>query len=311
MDRPMSMLAVRIGALFAPLAIDVGFAATHLPTGEKIAINAEALFPTASVFKVPVMVEVYRQAEQGRFAVSDGLAMPEHHRTIGSGVMQKLEGGLAPTIRDLVMLMMIISDNTAAEMLLDLVGAAPVTATMRALGLADIDVVLNLAELFAHGYGLPPEPRLTYAQMQAPSRERAMDYGSLTFAASPANTTSSATDMAELMRLIHTHKAASAASCADMLTVLFAQQLRDRVRRFLPTAAVGNKTGTFRGVRNDAGLIVRGETDVIAFALFTFDRTPTPKDANRQLVERNAEVNGVMAELGQLLWNDFGADRSV
>ena len=84
--------------------------------------------------------------------------MPEAMRTMGSGVMQKLAVGLAPTIRDLAMLMIIISDNTATEMLLSLVGAKNVTATMRRLGLGNINVVLNLAELFAHAYHLPLDP---------------------------------------------------------------------------------------------------------------------------------------------------------
>lgn len=294
-----------VAQLFAPLGIEFGFTAIHLATGQRIDINAHALFPTASVVKVPVMVEVYRQAEQGRFALTDRLAFTERNRTIGSGVMKQMAAGLSPTIRDLVMLMTIISDNTATEMLVELVGAENVTATMRALGLADIHVTLNLAELFAIGYGQPPSPRLTFAQMQAASAGQNMDYDSLAFQASPANTTSSAADMAKLMRLIETGRAASPASCADMLEVLFAQQLKDRVPRFLPTDAVGNKTGTFRGVRNDAGLIRRGPSDVIAFALFSFDRLALPVGNSRQLAERNAVVNTAMAELGALLWNDF------
>lgn len=294
----------RIAALFP--GIEIGFSATHLPTGATLAVHPDTLFSTASVFKVPLMVEVYRQAEAGRFALSDRLPMPERHRTIGSGVMQKLETGAALTIRDLVMLMIIISDNTATEMLLDLVTPAAVTASMRTLGLSNINVVLNLAALFAHAYHLPLDPPPAYAEMQAATRDRNMDYDSLTFAPSARSTTSSAADMSRLLALIHTGQAALPASCADMLVVLRAQQLRDRVPRYLPTAAVGNKTGTFRGIRNDAGLISRSETDVISFALFTFDRMALPPGNSRVLAERNAEVNAAMAEVGQMLWDDFG-----
>jgi beta-lactamase class A len=296
----------KIDAIFAPLGIEVGFSATHLPSGATVCINPHALFSTASVFKVPLMVEVFRQAEAGKFRMSDRLPMPEARRTMGSGVLQKLEAGIAPTIRDLTMLMIIISDNTATEMLLHLVGPANVTATMRSLGLENIHVVLTLPELFAHAYGLPPDPVPSYAEMLEAARQRPMDYDSLTFAASPDNTTTSAADMSRLMALIFQGKAGSAAACADMMTIMRAQQLRDRVPRYLPTSGAANKTGTFRGIRNDAGLIMRGGEDAISFALFTFDRTELPVGNSRPLAERNILVNGAMAEVGQVLWDSFG-----
>ena len=296
----------RIEAVFAPIDIQIGFSATHLQTGASVAINPDTLFPTASVFKVPVMVEVFRQAEEGRFAMTDRLPMLESQRTIGSGVMQKIAGGLTPTIRDLVMLMIIISDNSATQILLDLVGAANVTATMRRLGLEGIHIVLNLPQLFAHTFGLPLDKLPDYTQMQQAMRTTPMDYDSLAFASSPENTTSTACDMAALMALIVQRRAGSDAACADMLTILKSQQLRDRVPRYLPLAGVGNKTGTFRGIRNDAGLLLRGDQDVIAFALFTFDRTPLPVDNSRLLSERNLLVNGAMADVGEILWESLG-----
>jgi beta-lactamase class A len=298
----------RIEAILLPLGIEVGLAATHLQSGASVAINAAALWPTASVFKVPVMVEVYRQAREGRFALSDRMAMPDAQRTIGSGVMQKLAPGLAPTIRDLIMLMTIISDNTATQMLLDLVGAAQVTATMRRLGLHDIHVVLSLPQLFAHVYHLPLAPLPDYDTMQEAMRTSPMDYASLAFAMTAGNTTSSAADMAALMALILQHEAGNAADCADMLAILGSQQLRDRVPRYLPPAATANKTGTFKGIRNDAGIIRRGPDDTISFALFTFDRTPLPVDDYRLLADRNALVNNAMAETGLILWDWLGRE---
>lgn len=294
-----------IEAVLLPLGIEIGFYAEHLERKATVAINPGVLFPTASVFKIAVMVELFHQSEAGRFGLDERMATGEALRTIGSGVLQKLAGGLAPTLRDLCMLMIVVSDNTATEMLLDRVGAANVTATMRRLGLHDIHVVLNLGELFAHAYGLPLDPLPDYPTMQRISGERSMDYGSLSFAASGENTTTSAADMARLCAMIFRGTAANAASCAEMLTILKAQQLRDRVPRYLPTAAVGNKTGTFRGIRNDAGLIMRGADDTIAFGLFTFDRTVLPAGNSRGLVERNILVNGAMAEVGQILWDGF------
>jgi beta-lactamase class A len=296
----------QIEAVFAPLGIEVGFSATHLPTGQTVAINPHALFPTASVYKIPVMVEVYRQADEGRFKLSDRLELTDAQRIIGSGVLQKLGNGLAPTIRDLCMLMIIISDNMATHMLQELVGNANVTATMRRLGLQNINISLSMPELFAHGYGLPPVPPPSYDAMQAASRDRDMDYAGLSFHRVPANTTSSAADMAALSAMILQGKAGSAAGCADMMTILRAQQLRERVPRHLPAGAVGNKTGTFRKVRNDAGVILRSETDAVSFGLFTYDPTELPVGNSRLLSRRNSLVNDAMAEVGAILWDSLG-----
>jgi beta-lactamase class A len=296
----------RIEAVLAPLGIEVGFSATHLQTGQSVAIAPDRLFPTASVYKIPLLVEVYRQAETGRFSLSDRLPMTDTHRIIGSGVLQKLGAGLAPSIRDLAMLMTIVSDNTATHMLQELVGTAAVTARMRQLGLRDIHVVLPMPGLFAHGYGLPPTPPPSYEDMQSAARDRDMDYDGLAFQRTPENTTASAADMARLCAMIFDGTAASTASCADMLEILRAQQLRDRVPRFLPIGNVANKTGTFRKVRNDAGVIMRGDGDTISFGLFTHDPTPLPAGNSRLLAQRNALVNDAMAEIGAILWDEFG-----
>jgi beta-lactamase class A len=252
------------------------------------------------------MVEVYRQADEGKFKLSDRLELTDAQRIIGSGVLQKLGNGLAPTIRDLCMLMIIISDNMATHMLQELVGNASVTATMRRLGLQNINISLSMPELFAHGYGLPPVPPPSYDAMQAASRDRDMDYAGLSFHRVPANTTSSAADMAALSAMILQGKAGSAAGCADMMTILRAQQLRERVPRHLPAGAVGNKTGTFRKVRNDAGVILRSETDAVSFGLFTYDPTELPVGNSRLLSRRNSLVNDAMAEVGAILWDSLG-----
>lgn len=296
----------QIEAVFAPLGIEVGFSATHLPTGETVAINPHELFPTASTYKIPVMVEVYRQADEGRFKMSDRIEMTEAQRIVGSGVIQKLDAGLQLTIRDLCMLMIIISDNTATHMLQELVGNANVNATMRRLGLANIHLALSMPQLFAHGYGMQADPAPSYAQMQEAGRSGDMDYTGLAFHRTPQNTTSSAADMAALSAMILQRKAGSEASCADMMTILRAQQLRDRVPRFLPDGAVANKTGTFRKIRNDAGVILRSDTDAISFGLYTYDPTPIPRGNSRLLAERNALVNTAMAEVGEILWNQLG-----
>src|SRR5215831_14377422 len=104
MAKPGMAAERKIKKVFASSGLEIGFFARHLQTNATISCNADALFPTASVFKVPVMAEVYRQAAAGRFALSDRIALEARHKTLSSGVMQTLSDGLSPTIRDLCVL---------------------------------------------------------------------------------------------------------------------------------------------------------------------------------------------------------------
>jgi hypothetical protein len=142
--------------------------------------------------------------------------------------------------------------------------------------------------------------------MQSAARESDMAYDGLAFQRTANNTTSSAADMSRLCAMIFDGKVASPASCADMMEILRAQQLRDRVPRFLPVGAAANKTGTFRKIRNDAGVLMRGEGDAISFGLFTYDPTPLPPANSRLLAQRNALINDAMAEIGAILWDRLG-----
>jgi beta-lactamase class A len=301
----MADAQARIAGLLAAGGIEAGFAAISVERGDVVAVNGAALFPTASTFKVPVMVEVFAQARAGRFAIGDRIAFEETFRVIGSGVMQALGAGLAPTIRDLMMLMTIVSDNTATDILCDLVGPANVTARMRALGLADIHVPTGCAGLFRRGWSLPLEGPVSYAEYKAASKAQKMPFASGAYARDASNNVTSAMDMARLMVLIAEGNAGAAEDCADMITIMEHQHFQDRVPRFLPLGSVANKTGSLRGLRNDVGLIRRGAGDSIAYGLFTFDDTEMPHGNSRELVEANTRIATLMGEVGQVLWDDF------
>ena len=301
----MDKAAQRITDLIGASAIDVGFAAIKVETGQQVAVNGVGLFPTASTFKVPVMVEIYAQARQGRFKISDRIAFEEVHRVIGSGVIQALGVGLNPTIRDLMMLMIIVSDNTATDILCDLVGPDNVTARMRSLGLQDIHTPLACHGLFRRAWSLPLEGPVGYGDFKAASKAAPMPFTSGAYSRDGSNNTASAIDMARLMVLIQQGKAGTAEDCADMIAIMEYQHFQNRVPRFLPAGSVANKTGSLRGLRNDTGLIRRGPDDSIAFAMFTFDHTDLPHGNSRLLVDANVRIETLMGEVGQVLWDNF------
>ena len=97
---------------------------TDLQTGEVYTLNGDEKWPTASVFKVFVLAELYRQVTQGKYKITDRFEMTEDVQIGGSGVLVRLMPGLNPTLYDYAMLMMILSDNTAADFLFNFVGGS-------------------------------------------------------------------------------------------------------------------------------------------------------------------------------------------
>lgn len=298
-------IASRIAALADGLGLEIGFAAEHLPTGRRVEINPKAVFPTASIYKVPVMMEVLRRIDAGELSYSDRLPLKEADKTLPTGVLLTLNDELQPTLRDLMTLMIIISDNTATTMLLNLVGKQAVQDTMEALGCPDSTVTMTVHEMFLHAWALPLDRPVGLAELRDTARSRQMDYDSLTFARTRDNTVSTAADMTRLMALIGRGDAISPAVSKEALRIMGLTQTIDRIPRFLPYMTVANKTGTFRGLRNDCGIISRSPDDRVAYAIFTFDPTPLPIGNPRLSTERNTAVAEAMGEIGVLLHRDF------
>ena len=136
-----TLLENRLAAAQAHYSGQYSLAARNLTTGEEILVDPHRSYPTASTFKVPIMVEVFRQIEAGKFGLDDRIALAESDIVAGSGVLRDLQPGINPTIHDLLMLMIIVSDNTATNMLLERVGGGNVvTAAMAELGYPSIIV---------------------------------------------------------------------------------------------------------------------------------------------------------------------------
>ena len=109
----------------------VGLAAKHLDSGSTINHKADEPFFTASTFKVPVLVELYRQVDMGTIDLNQRVEMTDDMRAPGGGVLKEMGTGLALTVHDLAMLMIIISDNTATDIVYNLVGRDNLNSTMQ------------------------------------------------------------------------------------------------------------------------------------------------------------------------------------
>ena len=113
-----------------------GVVVFDLTSGDRFGANDDFVFPQGSAIKIPILMEVYKQAGEGRFRLTDKLEVSSIHQVGGSGVLKELGDSTSElAIRDLAVLMVLVSDNTATNMLIDLVGMENVNRTMQSLGL--------------------------------------------------------------------------------------------------------------------------------------------------------------------------------
>lgn len=155
-DPELSKLRSEIVKVARDVKGQLGLYVKHVESGREIAIDADKIFPLGSVFKIPVMVEVFRQADEGHISLDEKLRLEPRYYCIGSGILQYLSPGLELSIRDLVTLMIIASDNTASEMLWKRIGVQRVNMLIRELGLAKTSIYLPWREGFLLTMGKGP-----------------------------------------------------------------------------------------------------------------------------------------------------------
>lgn len=139
----------------------MGFYIKHIESGISIAVDADKIFPLGSVFKLAVMVETFRQVETGMISLDERIELETRHYCIGEGVLQYMQPGLKPTVRDLLSLMIIATDNTASEMLWKRIGIQRVNMLIRDLGLAKTSIYIPYRESFLMSMGYGPYKDLT------------------------------------------------------------------------------------------------------------------------------------------------------
>lgn len=258
----------------------------NLTTGEEIALDADRIHETFSIIKVPIMVEVLRLAESGAISLSDRVELKAADARWPSGVLYTLDPGLRPTIKDLLTLMIIISDNAATDMLGDKVGRANVTKTMRALGLekttiehSDLDWDRTwLGTLDPRFRNAPAEEvmrfpfdKFTDAQVDEAFRhvieETDMYFGH-----------STARDMGKLFEKMARGELVSKKASDLMIGILKKQQVNNRFPRYLRGVRMAHKTGDGQPwVANDAGILWVHDQPIVLVVFTDHDRLETAK----------------------------------
>jgi beta-lactamase class A len=214
----------------------VGLAYIDLASGDTLFLNADTSFHAASTMKVPVMIELFRRAKTGSFRMDQGLLMVNQFASIVDGSPYSLDVGsdsdstqyhrIGQRVRvdSLLRLMITRSSNFATNTLITLVGADAVTRSMRSLGAQRIQVLRGVEDGKAFEKGM--------------------------------NNTTTARDLAIILRAIEEGKAASPAATHEMLAILFAQEFNEKIPAGLPPGTrVAHKTGEITAVSHDAAII--------------------------------------------------------
>ena len=251
----------------------VAVAVKHLPTGETFEHNADRPMPTASLIKFPVLVTAFFDAVQGKFDWEDRVELLESDKVPGSGVLTNhFSAGTQLTVRDAARLMIVFSDNTATNLVVDRIGLTSTAKRMESLGLENTKLH---AKVFRRDTSVFPD------------RSKQFGLGSTT-----------ANEMVRLFELLWTNKLVSAAACDEMKKHLYACDDRGKIGKHLPAGVkFAHKTGAVSQSRCDAGVIDGPGGATIICVL-------TAENADRIWTDENA-ANRLCADIGREVYAHF------
>jgi len=226
----------------------------HLTTGEEAGVRADETFNSASVIKIPVLLLAYELADKGAVSLDERLTIRKEDIRGGSGVFRYHDLGLQPTLRDVLMQMVITSDNTATDLAIAKVGGvARVNAWLTERGYADgLRLTQTTGELFAKYAALPQGA----GRNEKTNADREYWLGEMT----PRAT-------GRMLEAIQRETLVSAKASQDIIRVMRAQQAGARRLPHFVDVPVAHKTGDFPPVlANDVGIaFARSGPVVISF----------------------------------------------
>ena len=258
----------------------ISIAVSDLETGREIFINADVSMHPASTMKVPVMMEVYRQAEAGLLSLDEPLNIVNSFKSIVDGSEFSLEEvddsdktlyariGENESVRELNRLMIIRSSNLATNLLMERVTCARVDALIKELGIDNMTVIRGLEDKKAYRLGM--------------------------------NNAASARSSTQMMKLIAKGKAVSRKVCDEMIEVMFGQEFNESIPALLPAdVKVAHKTGWMGDFFHDTGIVFPLNRKPYAISLFTHG---FPEDDEKQ-------AHGCMAEVSRMIYQELMGDR--
>ena len=215
----------------------------------------------ASVIKIPIMVEAFRQFEEGILSPDDVHVLRDAEKMPSCGALNRMHEGLEVTLRDLVELMIVLSDNTATNILIDLLGKDNVNATLQSVGIANSVLRRKLFDREGHLAGI--------------------------------ENTVTARDMGLLLEKMYRGELVSEAASREMLEILRNQKLNGKMPFYLKPQGIASahKTGEDDGITHDVGIVFARRPFVLCMLS---NKTNVPKFERliQETARDLAEMNG-------------------
>jgi beta-lactamase class A len=269
---------------YGSLSGPVGMKVKVLKSGLELEWYVDERFQTASTLKIPLLYELFRQADAGEVNLWERVTLLHADRVPGSGVYQYLDEGLQPTYRDLGELMITVSDNWATDIIFRRLGKERVAAMLAETGMSSTSLPLTIRELFCVLAELDPDdPKVTWEYLREYLKTYDPSPTNRGMVADEHNDVSTPADMVRIMEVIDRGTGLSAESREAMVQILKHQNFTSIISYRLPTDAeieTAHKTGSLRGVKNDVGIVYSPTiTYAIAFMSKGQDDVPAVVDA--------------------------------
>ena len=226
----LSSLLPRLAALPGEVSVYL----KDLTTGETWAYQPDIPLVAASVIKLLILVEAFRQARAGLISMDETFSIRPEQKMPSCGALTYLHDGLTVTLRDLCVLMIILSDNTATNILINRLGIGDVNAAMRELGFEKTTLRRLLFDAEAASRGL--------------------------------ENTITAEEMGRLLEMLYRGECVSSEADAEMLSILRDQRLNGKIPFFLSDYEIANKTGEDDGITHDVGIVYAEHPLILCFA---------------------------------------------
>ena len=252
----------------------ISLAVSDLHTQSEILVNADEMMHPASTMKVPVMMEVFRQAQEKIISLDDRLEICNSFKSIVDGSEFSLEIaddseltlyqriGKSETICELTRLMIVRSSNLATNLLMEKVGTARVGAFIKELGIPDMNVIRGLEDKKAYQMNI--------------------------------NNSASARSSTHMMRLIAEGRVVSKEACAEMIQIMLGQEFNESIPALLPASIkVAHKTGWTDSFFHDTGIVFPPHRKAYAISIFT-----------QGFPEEN-EAHACMAQISKIIYDEL------
>lgn len=267
-----SPLDDRIQARLKDVKAQVSVYAKNLDTGVVYSLRGDDPVRTASTIKLPIMIECFYEAAAGKLDMQEPIELVASEKVSGSGVLQDLSAGIKLPIRDMIQLMIVLSDNTATNLILNRIGGNAVNDRMASLGLPQTRVMRKI---------LNKEPSGVTREGAKPENKR-WGLGRTT-----------PHEMVTLLEKLNAGQLVDKASSDAMLGILKHQEDHEGMARKMKDLTVANKSGALDALRSDAGIVYTKSGGAIAMDI-TVDGIPepdwTPQNPGLLIISDVAEI---------------------